>query len=159
VDSDFANGVKSAMAVSLADGDGTEADWESRIEITDISAGSIVVTAQITPVAGQTASALKTVVDNTLVADVNAGSFVVTVDGVDYTATEIETKIVDTADDDDEGWDLDLDLVAMALGIILLLAIGIPCLCCGIGIILFFKCIKGKDQQPQGQQQGATQFV
>merc|ERR1711988_1368223 len=60
----------------------------------------------------------------------------------------------------DSGSIFDLSVAAaLALGVILLLAIGLPALCCCAGLILFFKCIKGKDQQPQGQQQGATQFV
>merc|ERR1719199_228513 len=59
---------------------------------------------------------------------------------------------------DDDGFSIDIP-IEMALAIILVLAIGIPCFLCICCIVVFFKCIHGKDQQPQGQQQGATQFV
>jgi hypothetical protein len=155
--SSFATGVKTAMASSICNsctGDDLTAQ-EGRIEIISIAAGSIVVVSEVAPASGQTIAELDTAIDTTLVADVTAGDFSFTVDGVTYNATAIETDITTSSSST-----LEIPLeVLMALALIIGLAVGIPCFCCCVAVIVFFKCIKGKNEQQQGQQQGATQFV
>jgi len=154
----FAIALKTAMATSIAGTDAAASvvtEWEGRIAIISMASGSIVVVTEVTPKVGQTINALNDVIASTIVAEVNGGSF--TAGGL--TATEIKTKVVGGTDKKDDDDSKGSAIPPLALGIILLLAIGLPCLCCGVAIVAFFKCVKGKDQQPQGQQQGATQFV
>jgi hypothetical protein len=159
ITSNFANAVVTAMATSICDG-GCDAAaltaQEDRITIISIAAGSIVVVSEIAPASGQTIDELDTLITSTLVADVNAGSVAITVDGVTYNATEISTEVTTPSGGLSDEL---LALIGLGIVIIILLAVGIPCFCCCVAVIVFFKCIKGKNDQPQGQQQGATQFV
>merc|ERR1719240_1455720 len=56
VDSQFATDVMNAMALSLCDdcSGNTLTEWLSRIRITDITAGSIIVVSEIAPADGET---------------------------------------------------------------------------------------------------------
>merc|ERR1711988_146192 len=160
VDSQFADDVVTAMAASICAGGCTameQIEQEGRIEVISISAGSIVIVTEISTESGQSIDELDEIVTNTIVADVNSDSFVVVSGGVSFNATGIETEVVtDEEEEDDDSLPVE---VALALAVILVLAIGIPLFCCCVAVLVFFKCIKGNNEQPQGQGQGATQFV